>query len=72
MALKINFRILKVFFLDFVLRTWYTMKLLLLLALTVNANQGATAVKQLAPGNRDEVLAEDKISFVNFYADWCR
>ena len=29
-------------------------------------------VLQLKEGNRADVLAEDKVSFVNFYADWCR
>jgi len=48
------------------------MKLLLLLAAFLAVNAQNTAVKQLALANRDEVLAEDKISFVNFYADWCR
>ena len=31
-----------------------------------------TQVKQVDGNSRTEVLAEDKISFVNFYADWCR
>jgi len=31
-----------------------------------------TQVKQVDGNTRTEVLAEDKISFVNFYADWCR
>ena len=44
------------------------MKLLTLLLAVIDA----TAVKQLSAANRAEVLAEDKISFVNFYADWCR
>ena len=44
------------------------MKLLTLLLAVIES----TAVKQLSAANRDEVLAEDKISFVNFYADWCR
>lgn len=32
----------------------------------------STQVKQVNGNTRGEVLAEDKISFVNFYADWCR
>jgi len=29
-------------------------------------------VLKLTSSNRDVALAEDKVSFVNFYADWCR
>jgi len=53
---------------DFDCLTDHTMKLLTLLLAVIDA----TAVKQLSAANRAEVLAEDKISFVNFYADWCR
>ena len=29
-------------------------------------------VIKMTSQNRDVALAEDKVSFVNFYADWCR
>ena len=42
------------------------------LSLALLLSQALAGVKQLRSGNRDSVLAEDKVSFVNFYADWCR
>jgi endoplasmic reticulum resident protein 44 len=47
------------------------MKLLPLVAGIIGL-ASCTQVKQVDGNSRAEVLAEDKISFVNFYADWCR
>jgi len=47
------------------------MKLLPLVVVIIGL-ASCTQVKQVDGNSRTEVLAEDKISFVNFYADWCR
>ena len=47
------------------------MKLLPLVVVIIGL-ASCTQVKQVDGNSRAEVLAEDKISFVNFYADWCR